>query len=78
MSKIPLREQFAYPTLREDHDTGKWDTAIGRRNKLVTTEAILAGLCANPALFDEDGCISLDDMVTIALNLTELMYDGIE
>jgi len=68
--RLPLREQFCAPTVRQCHATGDWDTAIGRRNYHVTAERIL---CAKLAFGG-----TYDGIISESLDLTDDFYDALE
>ena len=77
MSKPHIKDQFQFPTVIQDHKSSTWETVIGRRNLLTTSEHVMAGLCANPNVMKLDGdCWPRTDIlakyaVEIAMDLLE-------
>lgn len=74
--KIPLKDQFAYPTVRQDHNTSNWDTAIGRRNYLITVEKLTAALMSNPSVPISVG--EIPDIVAMAMVAATEIYHQLE
>jgi hypothetical protein len=72
--RIQLREQFSMPTVRQDHATGDWSTAIGRRNYHVTAERVLCAMVAAGGV----GNYSPGRIVADALDMTDVFYDALE
>ena len=73
-----IKDQFEYPTLRQNHDSGKWETVIGRRNLHTASERLMAGLLANSEVMWIDDIGQTPDMeklakiaVKAAMNLLE-------
>ena len=65
-----IKDQFEYPTLRQNHKTGKWETVIGRRNLHTAAERLMAGLLANSEVMwidDAGQTPDMDKLVKIAV-----------
>ena len=81
MSGPILQNQFEHPTMLQNHDTGDWNTTIGRRNLVTGTERILAALCSNSEVCDIS---TLDDREQIteltqgAVRIAVSMYAELE